>query len=101
MRLILLSTHIMYQPTLFTHKEGVGLLNGEIVHLLGLLYNLNRLHRAVAAIGFANMSALPQIACRNPALFLGVERMLRRSLEPLSVYFEVFYLWIIVYQYRL
>ena len=75
----------MHQPLLPADKERMRLVHGEIVHALGLHLRVVNLNHPKAAIGLADM--LPDLEIRrlDPAAFLRVEGVSRRSLDLLAV----------------
>lgn len=79
----------MHQPLTIAHEERVRLVNGEIIHLLRSLLELDGLNLASFAFGIADVIPNLQVFRFDPAFAFHVERMLGRGFEFFAVNDEV------------
>ena len=75
----------MHQPLPIAHKVIVVVVDSQIVHRLRMVNQRYRLHLAIAAVGIEDRLTEGQIACRDPALVLRVEGMVRRRMQRFAI----------------
>jgi hypothetical protein len=67
------------------HEEGVGGVNGEIIHLLGFVNVPFQPHPPGCAVRLVDLVAEAQVCGGCPALAFYIEGMFGRCLEPFAV----------------
>ena len=75
----------MHEPLPLTHKEGMGVGDGEIIHRLRRGDKHHGADDAEGAIDLTHLAAGLQLAGRHPLAFSRVERVFRRRLDDLAV----------------